>query len=79
MNHILIPLAIKSGVSRKKYQRFAEQGYSFIYYTVSFSCGLVGYTHTEREEIVVILILSSTSCIIRRGGTTRAISGAIIR
>ncbi|CDS13863.1 hypothetical protein LRAMOSA06037 [Lichtheimia ramosa] len=39
MNHMLIPLAKAVGVSKKKYERFAEQGYSCLYYSISFSCG----------------------------------------
>lgn len=41
MNHVLIPLAQWANVSRKKYQRFAEQGYSALYYSISFSFGAV--------------------------------------
>ncbi|KAI8146663.1 TLC domain-containing protein [Fennellomyces sp. T-0311] len=40
MNHVLVPLARAWGVNKKKYDRFAEQGYSFIYYSTSFTCGL---------------------------------------
>ncbi|KAI7862998.1 TLC domain-containing protein [Spinellus fusiger] len=40
INHILIPFAVRSGVPRKKHERFAEQIWSFIYYTISFSFGI---------------------------------------
>ncbi|KAG2219239.1 hypothetical protein INT45_009847 [Circinella minor] len=39
MTRILVPLARWSNVKKKKFDRFAEQGYSFIYYTTSCSFG----------------------------------------
>ncbi|KAI9319785.1 TLC domain-containing protein [Dichotomocladium elegans] len=46
MNHILNPLARWSGVPKKKHERFAEQGYSVLYYSISFSCGLYVMYHS---------------------------------
>ncbi|KAI9277290.1 TLC domain-containing protein [Phascolomyces articulosus] len=46
MNHVLIPLARWSGVKKKKFERFAEQGYSFIYYSISSACGLYVMYHS---------------------------------
>ncbi|KAG1152211.1 hypothetical protein G6F37_000965 [Rhizopus arrhizus] len=40
MDYVLIPFAKRTKVSVKKYQRFAEQSWSFFYYTSSFSFGI---------------------------------------
>lgn len=41
MDYVLIPFARVAGVPIKKYQRFAEQSWACIYYTFSFSFGIV--------------------------------------
>lgn len=41
MNHILTPAAKYFAVPIKKYQRFAEQSWAFIYYTFAFLFGIV--------------------------------------
>lgn len=41
MDYMLIPLAKATGVIKKKHLRFAEQAWSFIYYTTAFSYGIV--------------------------------------
>ncbi|KAI8365958.1 TLC domain-containing protein [Radiomyces spectabilis] len=46
MTYILIPLAVRTHVARKKHQRFAEQSWSFIYYTISFSYGIYVMYHS---------------------------------
>ncbi|CAO3686188.1 unnamed protein product [Rhizopus microsporus] len=40
MDYVLIPLAKRSKVSVKKYQRFAEQSWYFLYYAIAFSYGI---------------------------------------
>ncbi|KAI8981591.1 TLC domain-containing protein [Mycotypha africana] len=40
MDYILLPLARITHVPIKKHQRFAEQSWAFIYYTVAFSFGI---------------------------------------
>ncbi|KAI8081559.1 TLC domain-containing protein [Halteromyces radiatus] len=40
MKYILLPLAKWCNVSPKKYDRFCEQAWSFVYYTCSFSAGI---------------------------------------
>lgn len=40
MDYVLIPFAKKQKVSAKKYQRFAEQSWSFLYYGFGFSFGI---------------------------------------
>lgn len=81
MQHVLIPLAKYAEVNRKKYQRFAEQGWAFIYYTISFTCGTVSGSWSRN-----LIVWASGSanwytsilCIIPLGGTTPATFGAII-
>ncbi|KAI9023559.1 TLC domain-containing protein [Phycomyces nitens] len=40
INHILIPYAIRKNVPRNKHERFAEQIWSFFYYSISFTFGM---------------------------------------
>lgn len=82
MNHMLIPLAKAAGVSKKKYERFAEQGYSFLYYSISFSCGAVSSGRVLREEDVCLrqeLTQHSISCIIHLGIMIPVTFGVIIQ
>lgn len=41
MDYVLLPIAKLAEVPRKKHQRFAEQGWAFLYYTFAFSFGIV--------------------------------------
>ena len=59
MRHVLVPLARWSNVKKKKYDRFAEQGYSFIYYTISCSFGVVRiiiFIYIWKQSIFLVII-----------------------
>ena len=45
MEYVLAPLAKRIGIAKRKdLTRFSEQGWSFIYYVVFWSLGMVGGT-----------------------------------
>lgn len=49
MDYVLIPLARVTGVLKKKYLRFAEQAWAFLYYSTAFSYGIVSMIQIWRE------------------------------
>ena len=46
MQYVLMPLAVAGGVSKKKRIRFAEQMWTVIYYSTSFTVGVVSRVTT---------------------------------
>ena len=57
MTRILVPLARWSNVKKKKFDRFAEQGYSFIYYTTSCSFGAVCISFCVYLEKSIFMVI----------------------
>jgi TRAM1-like protein len=62
MQYVLMPLAV--GVSKKKRTRFAEQMWTVIYYSTSFTVGVVSHV--------------TTTCIGGKGERARRISAPFI-
>jgi acyl-CoA-dependent ceramide synthase len=58
MDYILKPLSIKAKVSKGKTLRFAEQSWLVLYYSVSFTSGLVSIRyHWVRWIFLKLFIL----------------------
>jgi acyl-CoA-dependent ceramide synthase len=57
MDYVLIPFAKYAQVPIKKYQRFAEQSWSCLYYTCAFSFGIVSIKKGQAKSKVIMLII----------------------